>query len=207
MANSSPLALTAEIKALVDTGMDTGNIMLLAAVDADMKPVLSFRGSTAAYSDTQLSLWVRNTAGGTIEAIKQNPQVALMYRSQAVPLLQFAGRARIATDAAERERVFSIAHEREQKQDPERKGIAVIVELDRVSGVLGFGPDGPIFCNMARSGVDEVVRTDERREAGDRLEALLLQGVRSAESEVSAADLDGIRKEGRARVRARKSQD
>jgi hypothetical protein len=114
------------------------------------KPVLSFRGSTAVFSDTQLSLWARNAEGGTIEAISNNPHVALMYRSQSVPLLQFIGRARIADDPAERNRAFDLAPEKERASDPERKGRAVIVDLDEVKGVLGFGADGPIFCHRAR---------------------------------------------------------
>jgi hypothetical protein len=93
MSTASPFALTSEIKALVAGAFDSGNVLLLAAVGKDQKPVLSFRGSTAVFSDTQLSLWARNAEGGTIEAISNNPHVALMYRSQSVPLLQFIGRA------------------------------------------------------------------------------------------------------------------
>jgi hypothetical protein len=74
----------------------------------------------------------------------------MMYRSDKVPMLQFAGRARISSDPGERQRVFHLAHERERQQDPERKGTAVIVDLDKVSGVLGFNSDGPIWCLMER---------------------------------------------------------
>lgn len=150
MSTASPFALTSEIKALVAGALDSGNVLLLAAVDKDHKPVLSFRGSTSVFSDTQLSLWVRNAEGGTIEAISNNPQVALMYRSQSVPLLQFIGRARIVDDPAARNRAFGLAPEKERASDPERKGRAVIIDLDEVKGVLGFGADGPILCHLAR---------------------------------------------------------
>ncbi|MEJ1967412.1 MAG: pyridoxamine 5'-phosphate oxidase family protein [Rhizomicrobium sp.] len=144
------LVLTPEIKDLVNNGLASGNPLLLAVVTPENKPVLSFRGSTQVYSDDQLGLWIRNTAGGTIEAIKHNPQVALMYRSATTPLLQFQGRARIATDEAERAKVFDSAPERERASDPERKGHAVIIDLDKVEGVLKFGPDGPVFARLAR---------------------------------------------------------
>jgi hypothetical protein len=150
MSTASPFALTSEIKALVAGAFDSGNVLLLAAVDKDHKPVLSFRGSTSVFSDTQLSLWARNADGGTIEAISNNPYVAIMYRSQSVPLLQFIGRARIVDDPAERRRAFDLAPEKERASDPERKGRAVIVELDEVKGVLGFGANGPIFCHLVR---------------------------------------------------------
>ncbi len=151
MASTPDLTITPEIAELVSGAMDSGNVLLLAAVDHDHKPVLSYRGSTIVFSDTQLSFWARNTEGGTIEAIRQNPRVAFMYRSQAVPLLQFAGRARITDSAEERERAFSLAHERERNADPERKGLAVIVDLDEIKGVLGFTEQGPRFCHMVRA--------------------------------------------------------
>lgn len=147
---SSSLVLTPEIKDLVNGGLTSGNPLLLAVVDKDNKPVLSFRGSTQVYSDDQLGLWIRNTTGGTIEAIRRNPHVALMYRSATTPLLQFTGRARIATDPAERAKVFEAAPERERQSDPERKGIAVIIDLDTVAGVLSFGANGPNFVRLTR---------------------------------------------------------
>ena len=55
-----------------------------------------------------------------------------------------------ATDPAERNQVFEAAPEREQKGDPDRKGLAVVIELDKVSGVVGFGADGPVFVGLAR---------------------------------------------------------
>lgn len=98
MTRSAPLFLDPEICTLVDGALDSGNVLLLAVVDSERKPHISPRGSAAVYSDDQLCLWVRNTRGATIEAIRQNPQVALMYRSPTVPLLEFVGRARIAAD-------------------------------------------------------------------------------------------------------------
>src|SRR5271155_3773314 len=143
-----PVVLTPEIKELVNNGLASGNPLLLAAVTSDSKPFLSFRGSTQVYSDGQLGLWIRKASGGTIEAIKGNPQVAMMYRSATTPMLQFHGRARIATDEAERERVFGNAPEREQKSDPERKGVAIVIDLVKVEGVLKIGPDGPVFVKL-----------------------------------------------------------
>jgi hypothetical protein len=126
----------------------SGNPLLLAAIASDSKPTLSFRGSTQVYSDGELGLWIRNTSGGTIEALKGNPQVAMIYRSATTPVLQFHDRARITTDETERKRVFENASEREQKSDPERKGVAIVIDLAKVEGVLKFGPDGPVFVKL-----------------------------------------------------------
>jgi hypothetical protein len=146
----SSLVLTQEIKDLVNGSLESGNPILLAVVDAQNRPVVSFRGSTQVHSNDQLGLWARNASGGTIEAIKHNPNVALMYRSATIPLLKFEGRARVVTDAAERDAVFNAAPQREKDGDPERKGTAIVVELDTVFGVLGFNNDGPIIAQLKR---------------------------------------------------------
>jgi uncharacterized pyridoxamine 5'-phosphate oxidase family protein len=151
MTNTTPLKLIPEISALIASALDSDNVLLLAAVDRNLKPILSFRGSTAVFSETQLSFWARNAAGGTLDAISQNPNVAFMYRSQSVPLLQFVGRARIVDDPTVRDRVFGLAHQKERATDPERKGRAVIVDLDEVKGVLGRDGGVPIFCHMMRA--------------------------------------------------------
>jgi hypothetical protein len=37
-----------------------------------------------------------------------------------------------------------------RRERPDRKGLAVVIELDKVSGVVGFGADGPVFVGLAR---------------------------------------------------------
>jgi hypothetical protein len=65
-----------------------------------------------------------------------------MYRAPAQRvMLQFAGRARLA-DPAERDRVYDLAPEFEQRADAERKGTGVIIDLDKVEGILGLDADG-----------------------------------------------------------------
>ena len=104
---SQSLTLSDEVKDLVNNALMSGNPLVLAVVEPDGKPKLSFRGSTQVLSSDQLGLWARQTpGGGTLEAIRNNPHVALMYRSATTPMLQFQGRARIATDDSERARVF-----------------------------------------------------------------------------------------------------
>ncbi len=51
--------------------------------------------------------------------------------------------------------------------------------------------------------VRELIRADEKRKAEEELEAKLLEGLNSAETELSPADWSAIRKEALARLRAR----
>ena len=94
------------------------------------------------FSGDQLGFWARNAEGSTLEAIGANPHVALMYRHPAQRVfLQFSGRARIAK-VAERDKVYESAPEVERRSDPERKGVGVIIDLDKVEGILGFDEAG-----------------------------------------------------------------
>src|SRR5712692_2163011 len=103
------LRLTPELHSKINNALAEGHPLVLAVVDATGQPLLSFRGSLQTYSDTQLGFWLRNPQGNTLESIRNNAKVALIYRSATTPLLQFHGRARIATDERERERVFAAA--------------------------------------------------------------------------------------------------
>jgi hypothetical protein len=119
--------------------------MLLSYVGADGQPVLSFRGSTQAYSDDQLAMWVRNADGAFIRAIRANPRVALMYRNEEKrSTYQLQGRARVSEAPAERQRIFDASAAAERAHDFAMLGAAVIVDLDRVEGWAGVGPNGQI---------------------------------------------------------------
>ncbi len=50
----------------------------------------------------------------------------------------------------------------------------------------------------------ELIRSDEKRKAEERLEALLLEGLQSPETELTPADWSEIRQEAIARVKARR---
>lgn len=136
------IVLTDEIREHVNGALVAGNPMVVATVDAEGKPRISYRGSTQVFSDDQLGFWARNAEGSTLESIRTNPHVAMMYRHPVKrTFLQFQGRARIA-EGAERDKVFDSAPEFERKADPEKKGVAVIIDLDKVEGLLGFDADG-----------------------------------------------------------------
>ena len=54
--------------------------------------------------------------------------------------------------------------------------------------------------------VRELIRADEKRKAEEQLEAKLLEGLNSAESELTTADWTALRKEALSRLEARKKQ-
>lgn len=54
--------------------------------------------------------------------------------------------------------------------------------------------------------VRELIRADEKRKAEEQLEAKLLEGLHSAENELTPADWRALRKEALGRLEARKKQ-
>jgi hypothetical protein len=146
--NSAPdrpngITLSDQIQQMVNTSFTSGNPMVVAYVDANGSPRLSYRGSAIACSDTQLAIWARE-GGGLLTAIAANPRMTMLYRDPGPKdraTLQFSGLAHIEVDETIRDDIFSRIPEAERNRDPERKGAVVILDLDSVEG---FMPDGRI---------------------------------------------------------------
>ncbi|HYY88388.1 MAG TPA: nuclear transport factor 2 family protein [Chloroflexota bacterium] len=134
--------LPAFVKALVNGALANGTPMCVAYTDESGQPVLSLRGSTQAYSDTQLSIWVRNADGGLVKAMSgSNPKVSLLYRdSKTRTTLIFQGRGRIEASDAVRARVYALAPEVEQNHDPSRRGAALVIDITQLQGTTVRGP-------------------------------------------------------------------
>jgi len=145
------VVLDEELKGLVNGALTSGVPMVLASVDGEGRPRITFRGSIQSFSDDQVGFWARNAEGSTMENIGANPHVAMMYRNpQSRVVLQLMGRARVV-QGAERDQVYDNAPEFERNADPEKKGVGVIVDLDKVEGFLGVAPDGQRrFVRMER---------------------------------------------------------
>jgi hypothetical protein len=133
---ATPLALTAAIGDALSGALANGTPVIVAFVDAQGQPHLSPRGAAQLFSADQLALWNRDPAGGMTRGIAAHPRVALSYRDpQAHVTYQFAGQARVTTDPAEREHISANSPAIERNLDSRRRGVAVIVELDRVEGM------------------------------------------------------------------------
>lgn len=137
---STAVALSDEMKQAIGGAFGSGKPIAIAYVDEDGEPQLSYRGSTQAFSDTALAIWVRNPSGRILGSIEKNPVVALIYGDFNPTDRRFMilrGRARRDDSEAARNQVYENSHEFERSQDPDRKGAAVIIDLDSVDGFFG----------------------------------------------------------------------
>jgi len=127
--------MPAFVKAIVNAALANNTPLIVAYTGDDGAPVLTMRGSTQAYSDTQLSIWVRHANGGMAQTLRKNPRMTLMYRDPpARATLTFQGRAHFDDSEEVRNRVWELMPEVEQRHDLERTGAALIIDLDRVMG-------------------------------------------------------------------------
>jgi uncharacterized pyridoxamine 5'-phosphate oxidase family protein len=129
------IELTDDMRTRLASALTDGHPVITATVDGDGQPHLSFYGTTQVLTSDQLALWVRNPEGGILRRIVDHPRIALLYRHGPDRVnYQFHGRARTETDEAVRVTVFDNSPEIERSLDPDRKGVAVVFDVDRVQG-------------------------------------------------------------------------
>ena len=146
MQTLTELKLTEEIKRTVNEAyVPNDRPIIMATIDDDGRPNMTWRGSVVAISDTQIGVWARNAEGGTALTLAKHPEVQLMYRESGGPgqrsrvTLNFRGKARVDDSGGARKTVWETMPQRERDSDPEMKGVAIIVDLYSVTGVMpGF---------------------------------------------------------------------
>ena len=131
------IELTVEFRERLSTAMMDGFPVVLASVDDDAVPHLSFYGTTQMFDRDHLALsgGAPDPRGWPGDADPRQPPVALVYRNspERVTWL-FDGIARRDDDPAVRDQVFDVSPEFERNQDPHRNGIAIVIEAHRVRG-------------------------------------------------------------------------
>jgi general stress protein 26 len=141
------ITLSDDLKKRFVNALTDGVAMVVGYVDRNGDPHVSPYGSLHASGDDQLALWVRNPQGDLIEGIARNANVAIFYAQlSSRTFVRMRGRARVAETAEERTRVFEGMHPFEQRGDPDRKGVAIVIDLDSAAGREA---DGTMF-NMSR---------------------------------------------------------
>ncbi len=128
---------------LIDTARADGVVCLLGTADANGAPQISPKGSMLVFDAGRLAYWERS--GRTALAnLRANPRAVVYYRNPAKSerfpngaVWRFYGEATVLTDGAERDEVYQRVIPPEQEKDPDRKGAAVIISVDRITDLGG----------------------------------------------------------------------
>ena len=92
---------------------------------------LAMKGSFMVWDQDHLAYWERGL-NETLAAIRANPHVAVLVRPKGAPPMRFYGEAIEVKDPRQREAVYQRVIPEEQARDPEKKGIAVLIRVDRI---------------------------------------------------------------------------
>ena len=124
-----------ELKRSLANSMTDRIAVIAAYVDRNGDPHVGFYGSLHAYSRDQVALWARKPDSELVATIPAHPKVEFVYSDLAnARVYRLGGTARIVNDPVARDRIFEGIHEIEQGHDPERTGVAIVVDLDHITG-------------------------------------------------------------------------
>jgi Pyridoxamine 5'-phosphate oxidase len=138
------IQLTDLIRKLLNAALADGTPCLVATSSKDGHPQVSPKGSVVVFDDQQLCYWERSKRS-SLKRIEENPHVCIWYRNAArapeMPFragaVRFYGDVRILESGPDRDKVWELIPEAERKPDPEKKGLAVLVRVDRVEEISG----------------------------------------------------------------------
>jgi hypothetical protein len=135
------LDLSGSVAEAIDGAALRGRTAVLGYVGDDGYAAISFRGSLQVHGPTQLACWSRKTEGGLVAAIAEDPKVSVLYYGgpdgPGPMFVSFHGLAHV--DATANDAVYEGMIEGERGQDPDRGGVAIVID---VQTVRGFGADG-----------------------------------------------------------------
>ena len=132
-----------EVATCINSALADGTPCLLGTVSADGTPEISPKGSVLVHDGKTLAYWERSHRGA-LRNVGANTNVVVYYRNPAkaehLPqgaALRFYGKARVVSDAAERETIMNKVVQKELDADPGRKGVAVVIAVDRITNLRG----------------------------------------------------------------------
>ncbi len=126
------------------------NVCLLGTVRADGFANISPRGSTQVFDDETLALWDRGGRASS-EALEDGAKLTVYYRNMALSAVarggngllpaggvaRFYGTAELHTEGEAYEQVWDNMVQQERDSDPDKKGFAVLIRVERAENLRG----------------------------------------------------------------------
>lgn len=121
------------------------NVCLVGAVLPNGYAQITPRGSTMAFDDDHIALWERGK-GSTNAALQDGSKVTIYFRKPQLRadgvlpkggIARFYGTARIAKSGPQYEEVWRRLVQPEKDRDPDKKGFAVLIRIERAEDLDG----------------------------------------------------------------------
>jgi uncharacterized protein len=131
------IAIIDQMKELVDNALANGCPCVLASVSGDGEPDIGYKGSMMVFDGESLAYWER-TRRQHMKNVKENPRVVVLFRDAKTKAgWRFHGTATMYEDGPIRDQVMARTVKDELDKDPERKGAAVVIRLDKITTMGG----------------------------------------------------------------------
>lgn len=131
------ISIIDQMKELVDNALANGSPCILATVSGDGEPDIGFKGSMMVFDNESLAYWER-TKRQHLKNVKENPKVIVLFRdSKTKAAWRFHGTATLHEGGPIRDQVMARTVKEELDKDPERKGAAVVIRLDKITNMGG----------------------------------------------------------------------
>lgn len=131
------IAIIDQMKELVNNALANGSPCILATVSGNGEPDIGYKGSMMVFDDQSLAYWER-TRRQHLQNVKENPKVIVLFRdTKTRAAWRFHGTATVHEDGPVREQVMARTVKEELEKDPERKGAAVVIQLDKITNMGG----------------------------------------------------------------------
>ena len=122
---------------MIDPALANGSPCILATAAANGEPDIGYKGSMMVFDDESLAYWER-TKRQHLKNLTENPKVVVLFRdAKTKAAFRFHGTATVLDDGPVREQVMARTVPAELEKDPERKGAAVVIKLDKVTNMGG----------------------------------------------------------------------
>lgn len=151
-----PVVLSTAMRARINGAEDDRMRVLFAYVTCDGHPEQMYRSSIHTHSQDQLAFWNPRPDGSFLASIAVAPRVSVIYRHDKThEMLELIGRARPVDDKDEAQRIYDARSEVVRRVDPKRVGVGVVIDLDRVTGLIHAAETGAIErILMVRDGAE-----------------------------------------------------
>jgi general stress protein 26 len=131
------IALTDQMREMIDNALANGSPCILATASAGGEPDIGYKGSMMVFDNESLAYWER-TRRQHLKNVLENPKIVVLFRDPKTRVnFRFHGVATVHQNGATREQVMARTVKDEIDKDPERKGAAVVIRVDKVTNLAG----------------------------------------------------------------------
>ena len=126
-----------QMKEMINPALANGCPCILATVSGEGEPDIGYKGSMMVFDKESLA-YLERTKRVHLKNLKENQKVVVLFRdAKTKAAFRFHGTATVLDDGPVREQVMTRTVPAELEKDPERKGAAVVIKLDKVTNMGG----------------------------------------------------------------------